>query len=107
MPAGGIGLGRLSSQMAASGIYCPRAIIRRSLASSKVQGPAFAFKIGICCRASKLAAKAILVSALPNCQIPAAQPIATTSKADTVATMRLVMRAVNRLFKRFKNKGLR
>jgi hypothetical protein len=30
-----------------------------------------------------------------------------TSKADTVATMRLAMRAVKRLFKRFKNKDLR
>jgi hypothetical protein len=78
--------------------------MRRSLASSKLKGLVFALKIGSCCRANKLAAKAILLSALFNCQIPAAQAIATTSKADTVATMRLVMSAVKRVFKRFKNK---
>jgi hypothetical protein len=72
-----------------------------------VKGLAFALKIGSCCRADKLEAKATLLSALFNCQIPAVQAIATTSKADTVATMRLVMRAVKRLFKRFKNKDLR
>jgi ATP-dependent Clp protease adapter protein ClpS len=62
--------------------------------------------MGICWRANKLAAKAILVSALFSCQIPAPQPIAMTIKADTVATMRFVIRAVKRLFKRFNNKDL-
>ena len=81
--------------------------MRRSLASPKAKVPELALKIGICCRANKLAAKAILLSALLSCQIPAAQAIAMTSRADTVATMRLVMRAVKSVFKRFKNKDLR
>ena len=81
--------------------------MRRSLASAKVKGPRFALRIGSCCRANKLADKAILLSALFNCQIPAIQAIATTSKADTVATMRLAMRAVKRVFKRFNYKDLR